>query len=291
MHDVPTNSPNYPWPPYNTYNVDVDSDHDGLPDWWEILHGTNPNSPPGDFSDSNADPDGDGYSNLEDYLNWLAAPHVTCAQDSFVNVDLSQYTVGFTNGPVYSVFNPAFGTVAVLGDGKTAQFTPPPGTNGLDGFTFAVVDAEGSTLTNTFGVHVTPTVTPPLTAFQQWQVQYFNSTNNPNGDPNADPDGDGQNNMAEFLSGTNPTNAASAFRIVSATQRTNDVVITWTTAGGFTNAVQATAGDGNGGYTTNFTDLSGPLVISGSGDVTTNYVDDGGATNVPARYYRIRLVP
>ena len=127
VHDVATNSPNYPWPPYNTYNVDVDSDHDGLPDWWEILHGTNPNSPPGDFSDSNADPDGDGYSNLEDYLNWLAAPHVNCAQDSSVSVDLSQYTVGFTNGPVYSVFNPTFGTIALLGDGKTAQFTPLPG--------------------------------------------------------------------------------------------------------------------------------------------------------------------
>jgi hypothetical protein len=35
----------------------------------------NPVSPGGDFSDSNADPDGDGYSNLEDYLNWVAAPH------------------------------------------------------------------------------------------------------------------------------------------------------------------------------------------------------------------------
>ena len=138
---------------------------------------------------------------------------------------------------------------------------------------------------------MTPTVTPPLTAFQQWQILYFNTTNNPNGDPSADPDGDGQNNLAEFLSGTNPTNAASGFRIISAAQQSNDVVITWTTVGGFTNAVQATGGDGNGGYITNFIDLGSPLIIPGSGDVTTNYVDGGGATNIPSRYYRIRLVP
>jgi Bacterial TSP3 repeat len=271
--------------------VDVDSDHDGLPDWWEILHGTNPNSPPGDFSDSNADPNGDGYSNLEDYLNWLAAPHVTCAQDSSVNLDLGQFTAGFTNLPVYSVFSPTLGTVAILGDGKTAQFTPTPGTNGLGSFSFSVTDAVGSTLTNSVGIHVTPTVTPPLTAFQQWQILYFGTTNNPNGDPNADPDGDGQNNLAEFLSGTNPTNTASVFRIISAAQQSNDVVITWATAGGFTNAVQATVGDGNGGYATNYTDISGPVVIFGTGDATTNYVDVGGLTNNPSRYYRVRLVP
>ena len=37
----------------------------------EKARGTNPLSPAGDFSDSNADPDGDGYTNLEDYLNHL----------------------------------------------------------------------------------------------------------------------------------------------------------------------------------------------------------------------------
>jgi len=68
-------------------------------------------------------------------------------------------------------------------------------------------------------------------------------------------------------------------------------VITWTTAGVRTNAVQATAGDANGGYATNFTDISGSIIIPVSGDTTTNYVDTGGATNAPSRYYRIRLVP
>jgi hypothetical protein len=51
--------------------ADWDTDHDGLPNAWEVEHGTNPNSPAGDFADSSADPDGDGYTNLEDYLNGI----------------------------------------------------------------------------------------------------------------------------------------------------------------------------------------------------------------------------
>src|SRR5262249_34425767 len=65
------------WPEYRTYAVPADSDHDGMPDAWERAHGLNPNSPPGDFSDANADPDGDGFTNLEDYLNELAARRST----------------------------------------------------------------------------------------------------------------------------------------------------------------------------------------------------------------------
>lgn len=49
-----------------------DSDADGLPDWWERIHHTNLHSPSGDFSDANADPDDDGFTLLEDYLEYLA---------------------------------------------------------------------------------------------------------------------------------------------------------------------------------------------------------------------------
>jgi autotransporter-associated beta strand protein len=131
------------------------------------------------------------------------------------------------------------------------------------------------------------------TAFQTWQMQYFYCTNCPQAAVSADPDGDGMSNTNEFLAGTNPTNSLSGLRIISVVQQSNDVVITWTTAGGHTNAVQATGGDANGGYTTNFVDITKAphIIIPGSGDTTTNYVDVGGVTNSPSRYYRIRLVP
>jgi hypothetical protein len=47
-----------------------------------------------------------------------------------------------------------------------------------------------------------------------------------------DPDGDGMNNEAEFLTGTDPTNSTSAFRIVSVTQQTTNIVVTWRAVGG-----------------------------------------------------------
>jgi len=130
--------------------------------------------------------------------------------------------------------------------------------------------------------------------FASWQSQYFGCTNVamcPQAAPDADPFGKGMSNTNQFLAGLNPTNPASAFRIISAVQQGSDVLITWTTAGAHTNAVQASAGDGSGGYVTNFTDISGTVIITGSGDATTNYTDAGGATNSPSRYYRVRLVP
>jgi len=48
--------------------VGWDTDGDGMPDKWEIRKGLNTH----DSADGAADPDSDGYTNLEDYLNWLA---------------------------------------------------------------------------------------------------------------------------------------------------------------------------------------------------------------------------
>ncbi|MDY4625425.1 MAG: polysaccharide lyase [Prevotella sp.] len=44
-----------------------DSDGDGMPDDWEIANGLNPNDP----SDANGDINGDGYTNIEKYINGI----------------------------------------------------------------------------------------------------------------------------------------------------------------------------------------------------------------------------
>jgi hypothetical protein len=52
--------------------ADFDTDHDGLPDWWESANHLDCNSPADDFSDANGDLDNDGYTNIEEYFNYLA---------------------------------------------------------------------------------------------------------------------------------------------------------------------------------------------------------------------------
>lgn len=54
--------PTYKGKPYK------DSDGDGMPDEWEIANGLNPNDP----SDANKDCTGDGYTNIEKYINGIS---------------------------------------------------------------------------------------------------------------------------------------------------------------------------------------------------------------------------
>jgi hypothetical protein len=78
------------------------------------------------------------------------------------------------------------------------------------------------------------------------------------------------------------------FQIISIVQSNNNVVVGWTTSGGGINFVQATAGDGSGGYsTTNFQDISGQILV-GAG-TTNTYTESGGAISGSSRFYRIRF--
>ncbi len=51
-----------------TRAASFDTDKDGMPDAWETMHGLNPA-----VADNNGDFDGDGYTNLEEYINEIAA--------------------------------------------------------------------------------------------------------------------------------------------------------------------------------------------------------------------------
>jgi len=64
-----------------------------------------------------------------------------------------------------------------------------------------------------------------------WELQYFGHLTGT--DPNADPDHDGMNNLAEWIAGTNPTNAASVLRLtlVSATNA-NNIAVSWSSVAG-----------------------------------------------------------
>jgi hypothetical protein len=87
------------------------------------------------------------------------------------------------------------------------------------------------------------------------------------------------------------TALVTLLHITSITKASGNITITWTGSGGTTDEVQFTTGTANGSYTNNFTDIPLSLtVLPGSGAVSANYTDVGGATNVPSRFYRVRLV-
>ena len=69
--------PEYKGTPY------VDTDGDGMPDEWEIANGLNPNDP----SDANKDCTGDGYTNIEKYINGISTKNKVDWTDMKNNYD------------------------------------------------------------------------------------------------------------------------------------------------------------------------------------------------------------
>jgi hypothetical protein len=94
-------------------------------------------------------------------------------------------------------------------------------------------------------------------------------------------DNDGNNlyDLADFACG-------GAYLITGITREGDNVRVTWQTAGGRKEVVQA------GGLVTGaFTNISAVISNAGVGINTTNIVEIGGGTNNPARFYRVRNSP
>ncbi len=134
--------------PNETRPADWDTDLDGLPDFWEEWIGTSPTSSAGDFSDTNSDPDLNGYTALDDYLQWMAEPHVFAQANEAVEVSLGDLFLGFSKkSPSYAVTS---GSATVSG----ANATFSSAECGLQSFTVRVTDSEGTSMSKTIGVFV-----------------------------------------------------------------------------------------------------------------------------------------
>ncbi len=151
------------WPALGAATAPADADSDGMPDYWELAVGLNPNLA-SDRNLTNASP---GYTRLEEYLNWLADAHGLCSRNGSVDLSLRAATGGATN-LTYSVSSGSNGSVSLLGDGYTARFNAAPGTNGMAGFTFTATDPAaavsfgpvgyGILITTTNAVNTAPTL-------------------------------------------------------------------------------------------------------------------------------------
>jgi hypothetical protein len=112
-------------------------------------------------------------------------------------------------------------------------------------------------------------------------------------------------NIKEFLAGFNPTNSAAYLHVISIVETGDDINVTYLGADGDSNWTQcvqsrtnileySTGNPADGSYSNNFLSAGQTNILSGGTGLgtVTNMVDSGGATNVPSRYYRVRvLVP
>ncbi len=150
MIDTELDAGGFPEYPGETRPESWDTDHDGLPNWWEEVHGLNINSAKNDFSDSNSDEDKDGYTQLEEYLHWMAQPHYFLNLGDSEEFSLMEFFKGFELSPVYG-FSDVENVEVDLKDGKIQCKAIQ---KGLASFKISVRDSEGDSMTRAINLFV-----------------------------------------------------------------------------------------------------------------------------------------
>ena len=70
--------------------ADWDTDQDGMPDWWEQMIGSNAS-----VANHNDDPNHDGWTLLDDYLDFMAHPYVMVKPGESGTMDVKPFFAGF----------------------------------------------------------------------------------------------------------------------------------------------------------------------------------------------------
>ena len=139
-----------------TRAADFDANQNGIADWYEKATGK---------TEANADPDGDGYTNLEDYLNYMATPNTAVDAGQTASFDLTQYFAG-VSGASFSVEGK--GTI----DGSTLKVTPASTDTGI--LQSKVTATKGDvSVTREFNVYINGTQTGIQNVLTAAYVEYY----------------------------------------------------------------------------------------------------------------------
>jgi len=136
--------------------ADWDTDQDGMPDWYERIIGSDPQT-----ANQNDDPDGDGWTLLEDYLELMAHPFVELTSIGEASTDVKPYFAGFygQNGkavtPTYRLPAVVNGVYGAKMEGSVLKVQAlQPSAQGVFGIDVTVDDGE-TTFTQRFGIVIT----------------------------------------------------------------------------------------------------------------------------------------
>ena len=135
--------------PEETRAADFDTDQDGMPNWYEKLVNSNP-----DVANNNEDSDQDGWTMLEDYLEFMANPYILVAPNAQGTFDAAPWFRGFKNSsPEYSIATDSdLFTASVSGSTITVN---TKGHGGIGIVTMKVKDSAGTTHEKRLSVAVT----------------------------------------------------------------------------------------------------------------------------------------
>lgn len=156
-------------------------------------------------------------------------------------------------------------------------------------------------------IHCQPSFGSAFVSLQVFGLSIFNVMNQSGAFSNSGTLAAGQYTLSGSASGTwNSANSSAfstsgdfafqfllgspSFQINSLTSQGNDMLLAWTGFGGTSNFVQAANGGPTGAYSTNFVNISPLILVPSVGATNMSYLDVGGATNGPARYYRVSQV-
>ena len=115
--------------------------------------------------------------------------------------------------------------------------------------------------------------------FQRTYFPVFTATN---AAPTADPDGDRMNNLAEYIAGTNPTNVASVFKLLSPTNSHSGAAVRWLSVAGKNYQVFSRTNLVSGSWQSN----GAAILATGT---NAQYLDPKGTNGI--RFYRVQVLP
>ncbi|MGD1019491.1 MAG: M12 family metallopeptidase [Verrucomicrobiia bacterium] len=177
---------------------------------------------------------------------------------------------------------------ATTGNGGTVNFSAGLGNTVPAGAFITATATDPSGNTSPFSSPVTVTTTdsvgdgiPDL-----WRKTYFGgtgTTTNGQSCASCDPDGDGFSNLQEFYAGTDPTKAASAFRITSVQNGVTGVIISFPGVAGKTYRVDRR----NDMILSPWTLMVDQIVGTGG----TIHIIDPSAIGLSERFYRADVLP